>query len=105
MSDQENGNLTFSQALEYLKNGKCVAREGWNGKGMYLAVQEGTTIPRDKARGGIAKQMANENYGEAFPEIVIQPHIDLRSAQGTCCVGWLPPVDDLFANDWYVIHK
>ena len=29
------GNLiTFGEAIEALKDGKCVARHGWNGKGM-----------------------------------------------------------------------
>ena len=29
-------NMTFGQALEALKEGKRVARSGWNGKGMFL---------------------------------------------------------------------
>ena len=28
--------MKFGQAIEALKQGKKVAREGWNGKGMYL---------------------------------------------------------------------
>ena len=30
--------LNFSEALELLKQGKKVARRGWNGKGMYLYI-------------------------------------------------------------------
>jgi hypothetical protein len=30
--------MNFGQALELLKQGKKVAREGWNGKGMYLVL-------------------------------------------------------------------
>jgi hypothetical protein len=29
-------NQNFGQAIEALKKGKRVAREGWNGKGMFL---------------------------------------------------------------------
>lgn len=28
--------MNFGQAIEALKNGKKVARTGWNGKGMFL---------------------------------------------------------------------
>lgn len=28
--------MTFGEALEELKKGKKVARNGWNGKGMFL---------------------------------------------------------------------
>jgi hypothetical protein len=31
--------LTFGDALAALKQGKRVARDGWNGKGMWLALQ------------------------------------------------------------------
>ena len=29
-------NLNFGQAIEALKQGKRIARQGWNGKGMFL---------------------------------------------------------------------
>ena len=31
-------NLNFGDAITHLKAGYCVAREGWNGKGMWLAL-------------------------------------------------------------------
>lgn len=31
-------NLNFGGAISYLKTGYCVAREGWNGKGMFLTL-------------------------------------------------------------------
>lgn len=33
--------MTFGGALEELKKGSLVAREGWNGKGMAVAYQKG----------------------------------------------------------------
>ena len=33
---EETNKMDFGYALAYLKEGKKVAREGWNGKGMYL---------------------------------------------------------------------
>lgn len=48
--------MSFSQALEALKEGKYVARKGWNGKFMYLfligidSTQPGTDIHQRKER-------------------------------------------------------
>ena len=36
-NNMKNSNLTFSLALEALKKGHKVAREGWNEKGMFLS--------------------------------------------------------------------
>lgn len=88
--------MNFGQAIELLKQGKRVARLGWNGKGMYLALQAGSTITSEQARGGVALGLAQEGK----QEIVIQPHIDLRAADGTCVVGWLASQTDMLAEDW-----
>lgn len=33
--------VSFSEALQYLKDGHYIARAGWNGKGMYLFIVDG----------------------------------------------------------------
>jgi hypothetical protein len=93
------GNFDFGMAIMLLKQGHCVARKGWNGKGMYLALQAGTTIPVENARGGAALAMANEG----FDKIEICPHIDMRSADGKCVVGWLASQTDMLAEDWCIV--
>lgn len=40
-------NQNFGQAIEALKEGKRVARQGWNGKGMFIFMQVPATIPAD----------------------------------------------------------
>ena len=50
--------FNFGEALEALKQGKKVAREGWNGKGMFLyLVSEGKYPVKMDA----AKSIADEN--------------------------------------------
>lgn len=92
--------MNFGQALEALKAGQRVARSGWNGKGMWLALQPGSTIPPDQARGGAAKGRADEGA----TEIVILPHIDMRAADGSVVVGWLASQTDMLADDWNVVE-
>lgn len=36
--------MDFGKAIELLKNGKKVARSGWNGKGMFLSLVKGSTF-------------------------------------------------------------
>ena len=36
--------MDFGKAIEALKAGKKVAREGWNGKGMFLFLVPGSTF-------------------------------------------------------------
>ena len=96
---RESGQMNFGHAIEAMKNGKRVARIGWNGKNMYLALQVGSVISSDLARGGIAKALADEGNSN----IVIGAHIDMRAADGTCVVGWLASQTDMLAEDWVIL--
>jgi len=88
--------MDFGQAIAALKAGKRVARAGWNGKGMWLALQAGSVITAEQARGGAALGRAQE--GET--QINILPHIDMRAADGSIVVGWLASQTDMLAEDW-----
>ena len=50
MENLEN-RLTFGGALEALKAGKKVARNGWNGKGMYLYLADGKLLTQEIGDG------------------------------------------------------
>lgn len=95
----KSGNFDFGMAIMLLKQGAYVARKDWNGKGMYLVMQAGATIPVGDARSGAALAIANEG----FDKVEICPHIDMRSADGQCVVGWLASQTDMFAEDWRVV--
>lgn len=92
--------ICFGTAIELLKQGKKVARSGWNGKGMYLALQLGSVIDREKARGGVAKCCADEGENE----IRILPHIDMKAANGEVVVGWLASQTDMLSEDWHEVE-
>ena len=66
--------FNFGEALEALKQGKKVAREGWNGKGMFLyLVSEGKYPVKMDAAKSIADENGNVHYG---------PYVALKSANG-----------------------
>jgi hypothetical protein len=92
--------LTFGLAIEAMKKGKRVSRAGWNGKGMFVAIQPGCTIPKEFARGGVAKYLAEDGV----ESIVILPHVDMKAADGSVVVGWLASQTDMLAEDWQIVE-
>lgn len=86
--------MDFGTALAALKSGHKVARDGWNGKGMFLFLVPGSRfeVNRPPLLG-------------IYPEgtvIDYHAHIDMKTAQGYV-VPWLASQTDLLAEDWVVI--
>lgn len=94
--------MNFGQALEALKSGAKVAREGWNGKGMFIYLVDGSIVPFDGLRGTAARYVNAENTGTT--DACINAHIDMKAADGTIVVGWLASQTDLLAEDWKVLQ-
>ena len=84
----------FGRALELLKEGKKVCRLGWNGQGMFIMLQPGSTVKGNMMRNEPAKEF----YGDS--DVVIQPHIDMKAADGSYTVGWTASQVDMLAEDW-----
>lgn len=86
--------MNFGQALDELKRGGRVAREGWNGKGMFLFLVPGSrfVVNRPPLLG---------IYPEGT-EISYHSHVDMKTAQGDV-VPWLCSQTDMLAEDWCVV--
>ena len=93
-------NLTFGDALEALKDGKKVARSGWNGKGMFIYIQEGSLLI-DKARN---KHLSEYQSSLEGSPVVINPHIDMKAADGSIVIGWLASQTDMLSKDWMIVE-
>ena len=87
----------FGMALEALKRGKAVARKGWNGKGMFLTLQNGSEVEGNN----MSNEPAKKYYGDCKAKIC--PHIDMKAADGSYVVGWLASQTDMLAEDWDII--
>lgn len=86
--------MNFGQAIEAMKEGKLVARSGWNGKGMFVFLVPGSTFSVNRAPLlGIFPEGTEINY---------RPHIDMRDAEGKI-VPWLASQTDMLAEDWSVV--
>lgn len=81
--------FTFSEAIRYLKEGKKVARKGWNGKDMYLFLVDGEKLASCFSMG----------------DLKCISSICMKTAQNTICVGWLASQADMLADDWTISEK
>lgn len=95
-------NLNFGDALQALKKGKKVYREGWNGKGMFLVLAGGYSVPKDNLRPGthITKEFLES---KGLTEMVITKHIDMWTAQNVYVSGWHPSQIDMLSEDWIIL--
>lgn len=83
--------MTFSEALDVVRAGGRVAREGWSGKGMFIFLVPGSTFRVNRPPLlGIYAEGTRIDY---------HAHIDMRTANGQI-VPWLASQTDLLAEDW-----
>jgi len=89
-----NDLLNFGQAIECLKNGKKMARKGWNGKGMFVVYQKGYPqgIPSNKQTA----EAWGIKEGELFK---VEPYLQIQMANGSHAM-WVPSINDALATDW-----
>ena len=80
--------MTFGLAVEALKKGLKVARAGWNGKGMWLAMVKGRQYD---VANGIAK------------DTELLPWIGMKTADNGF-VPWLASQTDMLAEDWTLVE-
>ena len=87
--------MTFGIALELLKKGCKVAREGWNGKGMFLYhVPAASYTPCTP----IGEECATDNG-----KVPYGAYIAMKTAQGNV-VPWLASQTDMLAEDWVIVE-
>ena len=80
--------MNFGQAIEQMKQGKKVARKGWNGKGIHLEIQ-----------------FPDEHIKMTHPYIFIDTtglQTDNPDAPKDR-VPWIASQTDMLAEDWYVL--
>lgn len=68
--------MDFGDAIRAMRVGKKVAREGWNGKGMWLNMQ----VPDANSKMSL-------------------PYIYMKTADGNL-VPWLASQTDMLSDDW-----
>lgn len=80
--------MDFGKALEWLKLGKKIAREGWNGKGMWLSIQ-----------------FPDENSKMTLPYVYIEYPVGHPAYPHGSRIPWLASQTDLLAEDWFLVWE
>ena len=88
--------VDFSEALRRIKAGANMARQGWNGKGMFVFLVPGSEFK-------VNREPLLSILGEGTP-VTYRPHIDIRHPDGAIGV-WQPSMGDVMAEDWYVVES
>lgn len=77
----DNITLDFGKTLDYLKDGLKMTRIGWNGNGMYIALQK----PDENSK-------------------MRRPYIYIKIVTGEL-VPWVASHGDLLADDWAIVTE
>jgi hypothetical protein len=83
----------FEEALHNLKQGRAMARRGWNGRripgltrDMFVQVVEGNVVA-----------------GTGGASVDVLSCLAMHTIEGKWQLGWVPSTADLFATDWEVV--
>lgn len=101
---QPTNAMSFGHAIVALKEGKKVARAGWNGKGMFLWLNNGS-IATPLLKGQHVDGISNTDlFGVGAEGTVTRlPNINMQSASGATVTGWLASQTDMLADDWVIV--
>jgi len=96
MTEEQTPIHGIGWAVKQLWNGLRVAREGWNGKDMFLYLVNGSNFKVNRPPLlGFYKEGDNISY---------HAHIDMKTAGGYC-VPWVASQTDLLNNDWFIVKE
>lgn len=99
--------MNFGQAIDAVKDGQRVQRNGWNGKGMFIYLNKGS---HDFERKPVSEGGVNTIGGVGtglFDKgdtgtVTRMPNLNMRAADGSTVTGWLASQTDILADDWQV---
>ena len=96
-------NLNYGQAIEALKEGQRIAREGWNGKGLFVYKQ----IPAEIGLHIIPKM---QSVPQAVKDVMVKTGTTLNYTNQMAIVNangrvdsWVASSSDTFAEDWVIL--
>ena len=86
--------LTFGLAIEAMKMGYKVTREGWNGKGMFLYYVTADYYP--------VKMAAAKSFFGDNSLVPYRDYIAMKTVNNDV-VPWVASQTDILANDWGIV--
>lgn len=108
VEDVQTSGLNFGSAIQALKEGKRVQREGWNGKGLFVFRQVPSTIDSEiiPKMQSVPQSVKNEfkNRFDSSPQGAISYNDQLALVNTSNEIsGWSPSTNDALAEDWVIL--
>lgn len=112
-------NLSFGAALEVAKSGGRIARQNWNGKGMFvfmrpadelhidMVIDKVKSLPKS-VKDYYLQDITDDNGKRISPAaendtIKFTAYLCMKAADGTIVNGWLASQTDMLSNDWEIL--
>lgn len=82
--------MNFGEALNKAKEGKRIARAGWNGKNQFIFLATGVdfNVP---------------SFSFDASEYDVMDSMAIKTTNNVIQVGWLASQSDMLSNDWEVV--
>lgn len=106
-------NLNYGEALEAAKNGKLIAREGWNGKGMFVFQRNENKLNIEELFRVNTFPKGVKDYYELKNQPIIKAsdvtitftaYLCMKDANDNIVNGWLASQTDMLSNDWQILN-
>lgn len=88
---EEKKLFDFGEAIHQMKQGRRVAREGWNGKSQFIQLASSISFVTPEGETVNADHESIGNKAVAF--------VGTLGVQ----MGWLASQADMLAEDWYIV--
>lgn len=91
--DEKMNVFDFGKAIQYLKEGKRLQRQGWNGKNQYIELAT-----------NISYENSNDEIINAEHDAIGNKAIAFVGTSGVQ-IGWLASQADMLAEDWKIVEE
>ena len=96
-------NLKFGDAIEALKEGKRVSRQGWNGKGMFIFQQVASEVKAEIIpKMTSLPQLVKDEFVRRGGNIQYKNQLAMVYPDNTI-YGWVASPSDCLENDWCIL--
>lgn len=107
METQSITTFDFGQAIKYIKEGKNVARIGWNGSRMFITLMQGYPVNHHLMPADMLPEHEGTVLGlsgQMLSHIVLKTagHSRYWDAPYSDYVAWVASQTDILANDWVI---
>lgn len=97
--------LNFGQAIEAIKNGMAVSRNGWADKNLRIYLNEGNSETLSPDRSGRIEGISEKLFSLGFTGTSTRlPNITAGIIGGSSVIGWVASQADMLAEDWIICY-